>query len=152
MDDSLRDRFEITELISRYGNCLDAGDFEGLESLFAPDAVFRVVPDTGVPDLVGPGGIRAAIEKRWAAVHAGAQRRHVMTNVVVDMVDGNHATARTVLLVFEVAKVPGSDVQAHGMGVYDDRLVRVEGSWRFAERVLTLDRTDYFAPGWTSTE
>jgi 3-phenylpropionate/cinnamic acid dioxygenase small subunit len=152
VDDALRDRFEITELISRYGNCLDAGDFDGLEELFAPDAVFRVVPGSGVPDLAGGRGIREAIERRWSAVHEGAQRRHVMTNIVVESVDGDRATARTVLLVFEVARTPGSEIHPHGMGVYEDELVRIDGSWRFGSRRLILDRTDYFAPGWTSTE
>lgn len=152
MDDTIRDRFEVTELISRYGNCLDAGDFDALEALFAPDAVFRIVPATSVPDLTGSRGIREAIERRWATVHEGAQRRHVMTNIVVESVDGDRATARTVLLVFEVAKAPGSQVHSHGMGVYEDELVRIDGTWRFQTRVMTLDRTDYFAPGWTSTD
>ena len=151
MDQTIADRFEITELISRYGNCLDAGDFDGMESLFVPDAVFRIVPDTATPDLRGSKAIRDAVERRWAVVHEGAQRRHVMSNIVVD-VSGDAATARTVLLVYEVAKAPGSQVKVHGMGVYEDTLTRSDGAWRFRERVLFLDRTDYFGPGWTSTD
>ena len=75
MEDRIQAKFEITELISRYGNCLDAGDFDGLEALFAPDAVFRIVPENGTPPLEGSRGIRGAIERRWTLVHGGAQHR-----------------------------------------------------------------------------
>lgn len=152
MDDTTRAKFEITELISHYGNRLDAGDFDGLEALFAGDAVFTVVPGEGVPPLIGSRQIRETIEQRWSVVHEGAQRRHVMSNIVVESVDGDVARARTVLVVYEVAKQPGAQVQVHGMGVYEDTLTLVDGRWRFRERRLTLDRTDYFAPGWTSTD
>ena len=152
MNGSIDAKFEITELISRYGNFLDAGDFDGLESLFVADAVFRIVPDGGVPDLVGSHGIREAVERRWALVHQGVQRRHVMSNIVVESLDGDRARARTVLVVYEVAKAPGSQIHLHGLGVYEDQLVRLNGAWRFKERLLILDRTDYFAPGWTSVE
>ncbi|MBM3347627.1 MAG: hypothetical protein FJY55_14180, partial [Betaproteobacteria bacterium] len=108
----------------------------------------------GVPPLQGGRGIREAVARRWALVHAGAQRRHVMSNIVVESLsnDGRRARARTVLVVYEVANAPGSQIHLHGMGVYDDELILVEGAWRFCERRLILDRRDYFAPGWTSTK
>ena len=62
-------KFLVTELISRYGNCLDAGEFDALESLFTIDAVFRIEPDTGVPPLEGSRAIREAVERRWTQVH-----------------------------------------------------------------------------------
>lgn len=152
MDDTAS-KFLITELISHYGNCLDAGDFDAMESLFVEGAVFRVLPASGVPPLMGSRGIREAVERRWTLVHKDAQRRHVMSNIVVGALspDGCQATARTVLLVYEVGKAPGSQIHLHGMGVYDDSVVLDAGRWRFRERLLTLDRTDYFAPGWSST-
>ena len=152
MNNAASARFEITELISRYGNCLDSGDFDGMEALFMPDAVFTIVPDDGIPPLVGSRRIRETVQERWALVHRGAQRRHVMSNIVVESVENDTATARTVLVVYEVANEPGSAIQVHGMGVYEDKLLLVEGAWRFSERRLTLDRTDYFAPGWSSVD
>lgn len=152
MDAVTAAKFEITELISRYGNCLDSGDFDELESLFTPDAVFRVVPADQVPELVGSRRIRDAIEERWRLVHQRAQRRHVMSNIVVESIEGHVATARTVLLVYEVAQSPGAVIQLHGMGVYEDELTVSAGDWRFKQRRLILDRTDYFAPGWKSVD
>ena len=76
-----------------------------------------------------------------------------MSNIVVESVaaDGGSASARTVLVVYEVGKAAGSQIHLHGMGVYEDRVVLDGGQWRFRERRLILDRRDYFAPGWTST-
>lgn len=146
-------RFLVTELISRYGNCLDAGEFDALESLFTVDAVFRIEPGTGVPPLEGSRAIREAVERRWTQVHKESQRRHLMSNIVVESVapDGRSASARTVLVVYEVGKAAGSQIHLHGMGVYEDRVVLDGGQWRFRERRLILDRRDYLAPGWTST-
>ena len=150
--DDIQTKFLIAELISRYGNALDSGAFDELESLFTDDAVFRIEPDTGVPPLQGKRGIRMAVERRWTLVHMESQRRHVMSNIVVAPVsaDGCSSTARTVLVVYEVGKAPGSQIHLHGMGVYEDALVLEAGQWRFRERRLILDRSDYFAPGWTS--
>lgn len=149
----VRAKFEIVELINHYGNCLDGGRFDELERLFTADAVFRILPGNDVPPLQGARGIREAVERRWSLVHQGAQRRHVMNNVVVESLaaDGRSARARTVLLVFEVGKAPGSAIHPHGMGVYEDDLVHDGDAWRFRERCLHLDRTDYFAPGWVSS-
>ena len=150
MDDVIAAKFEITELIGRYGNALDSGDFDRLEAMFTDDAAFHVVPAEGVPPMRGGRAIRDTIEKRWKLVHRNAQRRHVMSNIVVESVDGDRARARTVLLVYEVAKAPGSEIHLHGMGVYEDVLARQDGRWCFAERRFILDRTDYFGPGWVS--
>lgn len=145
-------KFEITELVSRYGNALDAGEFDALEALFTPDAVFRILPQRNVPDLEGRQAIRAAVENRWSLVHEAAQRRHAMSNIVVESIDGDQATVRTVLVVYETPKTERSSVNVHGAGIYQDHVVRTDEGWRFAERCLTLDRLDYFAPGWTSTD
>ena len=151
--DDIKTKFLITELISRYGNSLDSGAFDELESLFTDDAVFRIEPETGVPPLQGRRGIRMAVERRWTLVHMESQRRHVMSNIVVGPIspDGCSATARTVLVVYEVGKAAGSQVHLHGMGVYEDAVVLETGQWRIRERRLILDRSDYFAPGWVSS-
>lgn len=152
MVNAIAAKFEITELISRYGNYLDDGDFDSLEALFEPDASLRIRPGNGVPDLTGRHNIRNAIEERWSLVHMAAQRRHVMSNIVVEPTGDSEATARTVLMVCEVSRARGSDVSVHGMGVYDDLVVRSSAGWRFGERCLSLDRVDYFASGWHSTD
>jgi 3-phenylpropionate/cinnamic acid dioxygenase small subunit len=141
-------RLEAHELIARYGNCLDRGEFDELEALFADDAEFHIDPDPGVGSpLVGARRIRESVEERWRLVHASEQRRHVMSNVEVTELSDTAARVRTTLVVLAAS---GSEVRLHGVGAYDDRLERRADRWVFAERRLTVDRRDYFAPGWVS--
>lgn len=151
--DPVRARVEIAEVVARYGNYLDAGDFDGLESLFADDASFDIDPAPDVPlPLRGSRAIREFIESRFKVVIRQGQRRHIMSNVVVEELGERTARVRTALTVFHVARAPGSAVEVHGMGVYDDVLELRAGGWVFAERRLTMDRADYFSPGWLSAE
>jgi 3-phenylpropionate/cinnamic acid dioxygenase small subunit len=153
LDANVRATVEITQLISRYGNCLDRGDFDGLVACFTEDAEFHVAPNPGVESpLKGPAGIRANIERRWKLFAETEQRRHVMTNIVVEEVSGETARARTVIIVFAVAREPGSTIRPHGLGVFDDILECHDGRWQFKERRLQLDRVDYFSPGWMSPD
>lgn len=144
---------EITQLICHYGNCLDRGDFDGLQALFAEDAEFHVGPDPGVESpLRGSAGIRQTIERRWRTFADREQRRHVMSNVAVGSLTADEAEVRTTIVVFVVGRSRGERVEAHGLGVFDDTVVRRGGNWLFRERRLVLDRIDYFAPGWVSPD
>ena len=153
IDDRTRARFEITQMISTYGNCLDRGDFDGLQALFTEDAAFHVGPNPGIESpLIGARTIRESIERRWRLFFEEAQRRHVMANIVVEELAEAGARTRTVIMVFEVKRKPGSPINVHGLGFFDDVLERHDGRWLFKERHLTLDRVDYFAPGWMSPD
>jgi 3-phenylpropionate/cinnamic acid dioxygenase small subunit len=150
---AVADRLAIHELIAHYGNCLDAGDFDELERLFARDATFEIVPQPAVPGpLRDSRAIRESIEQRWRIVAQKQQRRHVMSNIVVADLEEITASARTVVTVLSVGKSAGSEIDLHGLGVFDDTIGRSDGRWVFLTRRLTMDRVDYFAPGWTSAE
>lgn len=153
LDYQTRETVNITQMISRYGNCLDRGDFDGLESLFTDDAEFHVAPNPGVESpLKGNRNIRSTIERRWTLFAETEQRRHVMMNIVVEDLSGDTARVRTVIIVLVVSRKPGSNVRVHGLGTFDDLLERHDGRWQFKERRLLLDRVDYFAPGWMSPD
>ena len=144
---------EITQLIGHYGNCLDRGDFDALQALFTDDAEFHVGPDPGVDSpLRGNAGIRQTIERRWRTFADREQRRHAMLNVVVESLTPDEAEVRTTIVVFVVGRSSGDHVKAHGLGVFDDIVVRRGDTWLFRERRLVLDRVDYFAPGWVSPD
>lgn len=152
--DDVRARVEIAELLARFGNALDAGDFDALEALFSADAEFHIEPppaDVALP-LRGARGIRDTIERRWAVVSHEEQRRHVIANVVVDDLVAGRARVRSVLTVLAVGRRPGSTVEVHGLGIYDDVVERQGDRWVIAERRLRVDRAEYFAPGWTSPD
>jgi 3-phenylpropionate/cinnamic acid dioxygenase small subunit len=133
-------RQAITEVISRYGVYIDAGEFDALETLFAEDAVFDISPDPGVVPVPvhGRRNIRDTLEDRYKAVSPTAQRRHLMTNVVVDELTGDEARSRCFLTVLSVPKTGGA-IELRGTGVYHDHLRRENGTWLIKERRLVLD-------------
>ena len=133
-------RGEIHDLLARFAHCLDAGEFDPLEEMFAEDATFAVEPDPGiVPACIdGSRAIRAAFEARRASYADQAQRRHVVTTIVVDEISADRAHARSFLTIISTPSEGGA-IELRGSGVYDDVFARSEQGWRFAERRLTLD-------------
>lgn len=61
--------------------------------------------------------------------------RHIATNVLVDG-DGDQATGVAYLTLLDTRTSPVSVTMS---GAYDDRLVRTQGAWRFAERRFVAD-------------
>ena len=146
MDEEIRRacvRAEIHDLLARFAQCLDAGEFDQLEGMFADDATFAVEPDPGiVPARIdGSGAIRAAFEARRASYADQAQRRHVVSTIVVDEISSDRARARSFLTIISTP-ANGGAIEIRGSGVYDDVFARSAQGWCFAERRLTLDGLD----------
>src|SRR4051812_14269764 len=94
---SVEDRFKINDIMVRYTTCLDAGDTEGVVSCFTPD---------GVVDSPISGSYEGHERIRFFASRNadnkkqnGAQLRHVISNMVID-VQGDQAHAQWYLLDF----------------------------------------------------
>ena len=133
-------RQEISEVLSRYAVFVDAGEFDRLEALFASDATFDITPDPKIIPVpaVGRRKIREVLEGRYDVVSKVDQRRHLITNLVIDELGDTEAVTRCFLTVLSVPKSGGS-VELRGTGVYHDRLRRIDGSWLIEERRLVLD-------------
>ena len=143
MSDELHEaawRIQLHEVIARYAHCMDSGDFDGLEALFTEDASFDIEPDPGIIPLPlhGRRVMREALEARYAVVSQDAQRRHLMTTIVVDEVSATAAATRSFLTVVSAPK-SGGGVELRGTGVYHDRFVRENGAWLISERRLFVD-------------
>jgi 3-phenylpropionate/cinnamic acid dioxygenase small subunit len=127
---------EITNLLYRYAELMDAGDLPGAADLFAHAQIRRG----------GPAGYEAVDHARllaqWQHVIViyddGTPRtKHVVTNPIVEVdEDAGRATCRSYYTVMQ--KVEGSPLQAVICGRYHDRFERVGGKWRFAFRDYTL--------------
>ena len=80
----------------------------------------------------------AQVQEFMAAtrVHAdGTPRtRHVITNVNIDL-DGDRASSRCYATVFQ--QTDELPLQPIASGRYVDRFERVDGTWRFADRLIT---------------
>lgn len=133
------DRLAILDLMARYAHCYDEGDVASLAPLFTSGAVFRFDPPIpGFPDrLEGGDSIVAAMQERYAATRP-AQRRHIITNVLIDPDGPDRAQVASYLLL---GSTVDGGLSLPVTGRYADVVVRDEGSWRFADRVLRLDAT-----------
>jgi hypothetical protein len=125
---------QIRNLLGVYCEVMDAGDWNGLGTLFADAAL-----TDGDGNEVARGA--EAVAQLYAAMvvlHDGSPRtRHLTTNPVID-VEGDTATCRSSFAVLQqVGEGPLVPVAA---GRYRDRFVRTDGAWRFAERAFHLDQ------------
>jgi len=125
---------EIENLIARYAELVDDGDFAGVGELLS-EATYR---GSGEP-LVGGVAIEEWFRNTVIVYEDGTPRtHHVTTNVAIEGDDEN-ATARSYVTVLQ--GLPGEPPQVIATGRYHDRFVRRDGAWRFAERVVRIRLT-----------
>jgi ketosteroid isomerase-like protein len=119
----------IRQVIAAYEHSLDDLDTDTLVGLFTDDAVLELGPFTGT------GRTDAA---RWVELVANAPgRRHYTTNVTVQ-VDGDGATARSYVQIFNTR--PGERPKLRVSGRYVDTFVRADGGqWLIAKRSFLED-------------
>lgn len=121
------DRLELHELAARYGDLIDARDWDGLESIFVPEASFDLT-DIGVGVLQGLEAI-----KRHMDAEPHHPLSHHITNIYVDHLEGDTARLRSrVLGMLADGRVAS--------GEYRDVAVRTGGGWRVKNRHFRLRR------------
>nr|BFD94309.1 nuclear transport factor 2 family protein [Kitasatospora sp. Xyl93] len=124
----------IENLIARYAELVDDGDFAGLGVLLA-DAVFV----GGGGPVCGGEAIEAMFRDTIVVYADGTPRtQHVTSNVAVEVDEpAGTATARSYVTVLQA--LPGLPLQAVAAGRYHDRFARGEdGRWRFVERRVRI--------------
>jgi ketosteroid isomerase-like protein len=91
------DRLLVAERIARYGWCYDERDLAGLGECFTEDGVWEglIMGTEPVGPFRGREAIVGFLTGFWE--EQDDQRRHVFTNVVVDRLDGDRATAQAYL-------------------------------------------------------
>ncbi|GAY14984.1 nuclear transport factor 2 family protein [Mycobacterium sp. shizuoka-1] len=137
-------RDEITELLYRYAELIDSGDFDSVGQLLSR-ATFG---GTYTPRLSGAqdiAGLFAATIRRFPdtgsnvagpAAPGTPKTRHLVLNAIVD-IDGDTAAARSTFLVVQATDtVPFQPIVA---GRYDDRFARDADGWYFTERKVDVE-------------
>jgi 3-phenylpropionate/cinnamic acid dioxygenase small subunit len=130
---------EVSKLIYEYAARVDAGDFAGVAALFE-HATYRGVVDADTTSVFrGVDEVRACFEGMVMRYDDGTPRtKHVTTNVVVDADEAaGTATARSYFSVLQAA--PGAPLQVIVAGRYHDAFERVDGAWRFTDRLIYSD-------------
>ena len=124
---------QIRALIHRYAERLDQGDLDGVAQLFA-DATWR---SQGRDEVAR--GIEA-VRRRYDGVilYDGTPRtKHVITNVSIVADGSDVATSRCYFTVLQ--STPSLPLQPILAGSYHDEFARVQGAWRFADRLIIVD-------------
>ena len=132
---SITDWFEVHNLFVRYTTSLDACETEGVVACFAADGWLES-PVLGRFD--GHAGIRDFVARTIKIRdERGGQFRHVVSNLRVDT-EGDRGVARCYLLDYLTV---GGTTDLLSPGEYECELTRAEGQWRFASRVVRMDRS-----------
>ena len=127
---------QIQNLVHRYAELIDLGDFDALGELLA-DAEVGSGDHPG--SLTGADAVRDMFASTTRRYEDGTPRtKHVTTNLIVEVDDADAAaTCRSYFTVLQ--SVPGLPLQPIVAGRYHDRFVRREDRWRFAERRFFID-------------
>ncbi len=126
---------QITNLLYRYAECIDAGDLAGAAALFEHARIRIGGPDTDTIDAARLLGIW----KSLIVLHPDGTPRtkHVTTNPIIEIDEAaGTASCRSYYTVLQ--QTDGIPLQTIVTGRYHDRFERVGGQWRFSYRDLTL--------------
>ena len=127
---------EICNLLYRYAELMDRGEFERIASELFDGALFVVgPPGSAKVDAEGMLGLLRSMTIRYE--DGTPHTKHVITNPIVEVdEDAGTATCRSYYTVFQ--QTPSLPLQAIVAGRYHDRFERVGGRWSFKERDYTM--------------
>jgi uncharacterized protein (TIGR02246 family) len=124
---------EIRNLIARLAHLADHGDLEEYVLLFTEDASWEFPggPRRGRADILA-----GATERRTQGLTGpGSASRHVITTLAVQVHDDTTATADSYWMFWRDTDTAPA---VFNMGHYHDTVRRERGTWRLAQREITL--------------
>lgn len=134
----MNDPRQIENLLYRYAEMIDAGDFDGIGSLFARG---KIVLDPTQPahDVVGAAAVTALYQASTRRYPDGTPRtHHVTTNVRIEWDGGATASASSYFTVLQALPEQGLTLQPIVTGTYLDHFERHDDGWWFATRQMQL--------------
>ena len=131
------DRLAISDLVYRYAELIDAGDFDGMGALLGrADFGGANTPTMSGANVAG----LFAMTTRLFPNHEGPgtpKTRHLVLNLIVDIADDATAAARSTFCVIQATDlVPLQPIIA---GRYHDRFARDDDGWYFTERIINVE-------------
>ena len=130
---TLSDRLEIDDLLTRYTRAIDTGEWDRLDAVFTPDAAI---------DYTSTGGIAGGYPevKAWLAQNLPTfpRRQHVLGQKEV-VLDGETAAVTAYFLnPMVLPQADGSELLWEFGGLYHHALVRTDAGWRSRRLVEEL--------------
>lgn len=141
---SIEDRIEIETLFARFWWAFDRGDAAGCAATFLPDGVLAMREDHAGRDRI------AALVDDVAAAPAGGQSNHHMSSLLIEASGPGEVVAQSyVIRVHRLPTRSRGNCQVLWSGYSQDRCVKVDGRWLFAQRALRAWEGDIPAPAAT---
>jgi len=129
------DKVEITELLYRYAELIDAGDFDGVGLLLAR-STFGGPASGSVSGAENIAKLFAMTTRRYPDHDNAPRTRHLVLNPIVELNDdGTAATRSTFCVMQDTETVP---IQPIVVGRYYDAFARDDAGWYFTERKVEI--------------
>jgi 3-phenylpropionate/cinnamic acid dioxygenase small subunit len=125
----------INTLMMTYAEHLDAGRFDDFADLFE-HATYRIehAGSPHVSEYRGRAEVLGFCKQTRLHEDGTPRTKHTITNVNIQLA-GDRATSNSYVTVFQQTDV--LPLQPIASGRYVDRFERVDGTWRFADRLIT---------------
>jgi 3-phenylpropionate/cinnamic acid dioxygenase small subunit len=129
------DKLAITELLYRYAELIDGGDFDGVGQLLAR-ATFGGTGPQGVSGAENIAKLFAKTTRRYPEHGNTPRTRHLVLNPIVELSPERTATSRsTFCVVQDTETVP---LQPIVVGRYFDAFSCDDSGWYFTERKVEV--------------
>lgn len=126
------DKLAIVDLLYRYAELIDAGDFDGVGELLGGGTFM------GVAGAARIAGLFAATTRRFPEHGNTPRTRHLVSNPIVELA-GDVAAARSTFCV--VQQTDAVALQPVAVGRYADEFARGDAGWHFTSRTVALEMT-----------
>jgi len=127
---------ECERLVTKYCHLVDHGQAAQVAELFTEDGVWASPEAT----MTGREQIRAGFQRRQE--DTARMSRHVCCNLLVEVVDEDHAGGVVYLTLYRADGDPARRVSPSAapsvVGEYRDRFRRTPDGWRFAKREIEV--------------
>ncbi len=123
-------KLEVHELLYRYAELIDAGDFDGVGQLLGRGTF------AGVAGAEAIAALFATTTRRHPEAGNTPRTRHLVLNPIVD-INGDSATARSTFCVVQQTETVA--LQPIVVGRYADTFARDDAGWYFVERQVDVE-------------
>src|SRR4030067_3696743 len=138
----IEDKLAIQELMARYHHASSFGDIETWVNCFTEDGVFECFFGA----LKGRTALRQYMTERTME-RREHPLRHLATNIIIN-VQGDQASAKCYVLLLQVSP---EGVRILSTAIYNDKLTKVGGAWRFSHRKVDFDNTAWAPRGFPAS-
>lgn len=146
MDESLHLRLELDALYADYVACLDDGDYEAWPEFFTETCLYRIMPrenyEQNLPLATMLCESKGMLQDRVYAVRETSMYgpralRHLVSALRVTGQEGDSISTQANYAVLQTLN--DEETKIFQSGRYIDRLVRIDGKLKFAEKLCVFD-------------